>query len=215
MHKLIELGRPPAAPMRPLTSELGALVEQRLQGKSRLSPAQSTEGIFTPELDHGVLGTEIQHKTLVPERTRSLEHRTVTPERMLTPESKLAVLTTEREHRKVTVESTLTLEHKHGILMPDSEHGVMTPEHEYETLLLENMPGKVAVETLPMLESENTMLIPLTPDMDHEEITPYPSEAVSSGVLTPSVKQHTITPVHTRTELREPYRVFEEVFGLG
>ncbi|MCJ8745384.1 hypothetical protein PDJAM_G00129480, partial [Pangasius djambal] len=52
--------------VRPLTSELGALVEQHPEGKSRKSPPQSTEGIFTPEPEHGILTTESQHKTNVP-----------------------------------------------------------------------------------------------------------------------------------------------------
>ncbi|KAB5532807.1 hypothetical protein PHYPO_G00124440 [Pangasianodon hypophthalmus] len=232
--------------VRPLTSELGALVEQHPEGKSRKNPTQSTERIFTPEPEHGILTTEIQQETIVPERTLILEHehRTVTPEGTPTLESKRAVSTPESEHgkistpqstptpagergvltpagedRKITLEGTPTPESEQRTMMPDSEYGIPTPEHKYG--MLENMHGKVAPEAPPTPESEHRTPTPdhehgtPMPDTDHEEITLYPHEAVSPGTLTPSVKQNTITPALKHTELHEPYRIFEEVFGLS
>lgn len=221
--------------LRPLTSELGALVKQHSEGKSRNGPTQSTEGIFTPEPEHGILMTESQHKaavlehravtterTTIPER----EHRTITLENTAMPESDGGIVT-DSDHVEITPESALSPESDHRIVTPEStpmlegEHGIQTPEHKYGALTTEGMHGTVSLETLPTLESEPRAPTAdgehgtLMPDTDREKVPPYPYGTVSPGTLRPSVEQNAPSPQHKHPELHEPYRIFEEVFGLG
>lgn len=184
---------------------------------------EGNHGTLTPERDHGPITTESslmledKHGILVPDS----EQGKITLENMLTWASNRGMLTPVSEHEKITLESTPALEAGHGSPMPGTEHEILTSEHKNGTQTLESEHGKVTLETPPTLESERRTLMPLSergtliPDTDREKITSSLHEPGSPGALAPSGGENTITLVHKHTELHEPHRIFEEVFGLS
>ncbi|GAA6074362.1 zona pellucida sperm-binding protein 3d.2, partial [Tachysurus ichikawai] len=217
-------------PMQPLTSKLGTLVEQDPEGTSGKNLGQSTEGIFTPKPEHEILITENLHKTIVPERRLTLEHEhRITLES--TSESRSTVLTPESEHGEIAPETPPTPKGEHGEIAPEtppselgSEPGAVAPKHEYGTLTPEGEHGEILPETPPTPRGEHGEhgeILPETPptpgnefvvptlDTIQEKITPYTHEP-----LTPSDK-NTMSSVDTHTQPLEPYKIFEEVFGLS
>ncbi|KAG7318077.1 hypothetical protein KOW79_019112 [Hemibagrus wyckioides] len=212
--------------MRPLTSELGTLLEHAPEGTSRKNPAQSTEGVFTPKQEHETLMMENLQEMIVPERRFTLEQeRRLSLDSTPTSDSRSIALTPESEHGEITPETPPTLKSEHRALTLEHKSRTLT-EGEHGWLTLETPPtvvnghGWLTPETPPTVVNGHGWLTPetpptvvserrtLTPDIVQEKVTPYTHET-----LTPSDEQHTTTPVYTQP--LEPYRIFEEVFGLG
>ncbi|XP_060717810.1 uncharacterized protein LOC132840286 [Tachysurus vachellii] len=188
-------------PERRLTSEH----EHRITLEST---SESRTTVLTPEREHGEMAPETPP-------TPESEHGEMAPETPPTPESENGEMapetppTPESENGEMAPETPPTPESEHGEILPETPP---TPEREHGEILPETPPtperehGEILPETPPTPEGE---FIAPTLDTIQEKITRYTHEP-----LTPSDK-NTMSLVDTHTQPLEPYKIFEEVFGLS
>ncbi|XP_046689394.1 zona pellucida sperm-binding protein 3d.2 isoform X2 [Silurus meridionalis] len=215
-------------------SERGVLTQESDHGKITLEDTPTPEveqGLLTPESTHTTLTPNSEHKILIPDD----EHGEITWGGTPTLESEHEPPAPDGEHEMPPApdgehEMPPAPDGEHEMPPPpDGEHGLLTLYKEHKDLLLkseqrplivdgehviltpEDKHGKTTPETPPTLVGVYETLLPeaergsLTPDSEHRK----------AETFAPPAEQNLIAPVYKHAELQEPYRIFEEVFGLS